>query len=62
FDFLGDDTGWANEAVPLLGQGPAVALWVSLAVGDFLVKLALIAVALVPFRLVVGLAGAAPQR
>ncbi|MEM6945869.1 MAG: VUT family protein, partial [Pseudomonadota bacterium] len=46
FDFLGDDTGWANEAVPLLGQGPAVALWVSLAVGDFLVKLALIAVAL----------------
>ncbi|MEM9763848.1 MAG: queuosine precursor transporter [Pseudomonadota bacterium] len=52
FGFLGDDTGWAQEQVPLLGLGEPVAFWVSLALGDFLVKLALIAVALVPFRLV----------
>ncbi|MEL6480560.1 MAG: queuosine precursor transporter [Pseudomonadota bacterium] len=52
FGFLGDDTGWAQEQVPLLGLGAPVAFWVSLALGDFLVKLGLIAVALVPFRLV----------
>ena len=34
------DVGWANEAVPLLGRGPVAPLWVSLAVADFLVKLA----------------------
>lgn len=45
------DTHWAAEAVPLLGVGPAVPLWVSLAAADFLVKIALALVALVPFRL-----------
>src|SRR5690606_24149456 len=49
----GVDTAWAAEAVPLLGAGPAVPLWVSLGTADFLVKLALALVALVPFRLVV---------
>ena len=44
------DVAWANEAVPLLGAGPAVPLWVSLAVADWGVKLALALLALLPFR------------
>lgn len=48
------DVSWANEAVPLLGIGAVAPLWVSLALADWLVKLTLAAVALVPFRLVVG--------
>lgn len=47
------NTGWANEAVPLLGYGPVTALWVSLATADWLVKLGLALLALVPFRIVV---------
>lgn len=46
-----DPNGWAREIVPLLGFGPAAPLWVSLAVADFGVKLALAAAALAPFRL-----------
>lgn len=49
----GNDVAWANEALPLLGVGPVVPLWVSLATADWLVKLALALVALVPFRLIV---------
>ena len=45
---------WAQEPVPLLGQGPVVELWMSLAVADFGVKLALALIALLPFRLLVG--------
>jgi uncharacterized integral membrane protein (TIGR00697 family) len=48
------DVAWANEAVPLLGRGPEAPLWVSLAAADFLVKLALAAFALLPFRLALG--------
>ncbi|UPH72351.1 queuosine precursor transporter [Abyssibius alkaniclasticus] len=48
------DVSWANEALPLLGLGPVVPLWASLAVADFGVKLALALVALVPFRLIAG--------
>lgn len=44
------DVAWANEAVPLLGLGPVAPLWVSLAVADWGVKLALALVALLPFR------------
>lgn len=47
----GNDVGWANEVLPLLGIGPEVPLWMSLAVADFGVKLALALLALVPFRL-----------
>lgn len=47
------NTGWSSEAVPLLGQGPVTALWVSLALADWLVKLCLALLALVPFRLIV---------
>ncbi len=50
----GNDVSWANEALPLLGAGPVVPLWVSLAVADWMVKLALALVALVPFRVIVG--------
>jgi len=48
-----NDVSWANEALPLLSAGPVVPLWVSLAVADWLVKLSLAIVALVPFRLIV---------
>lgn len=50
----GNDVSWANEALPLLGAGPVVPLWVSLAVADWGVKLSLALIALVPFRLIVG--------
>ncbi len=49
----GNDVAWANEALPLLGVGPEVPLWVSLATADWLVKLSLAVVALVPFRVIV---------
>jgi hypothetical protein len=44
------DVGWANAALPLLGRGPVVPLWVSLGVADFGVKLGLALLALLPFR------------
>jgi queuosine precursor transporter len=49
----GNDVSWANEALPLLGKGPVVPLWVSLALADWGVKIAIALVALVPFRLLV---------
>lgn len=48
------DVGWANEVIPLLGVGPAVPLWVSLATADWMVKLTLALIALAPFRVIVG--------
>jgi len=48
-----NDVSWAGEVLPLLGVGPSVPLWVSLGVADWLVKLSLALVALVPFRLIV---------
>lgn len=44
---------WAWEGVPFLGLGAVVPLWVSLGVADWLVKLALAVLALVPFRILV---------
>jgi len=55
-----NDVAWANEALPLLGAGPAVPLWVSLAVADWMVKLSLALIALVPFRLIVARLTARP--
>lgn len=49
----GNDVAWANEALPLLGVGPVVPLWVSLALADWMVKLSLALVALAPFRAIV---------
>lgn len=55
----GADVGWANAPLPLLGLGPVVPLWVSLATADWMVKLALAALSLVPFRLITGRIGPA---
>ncbi len=52
--FPHDDISWANELVPLLGQGPSLPLWVSLAVADWSVKMAMAIFALIPFRIIVG--------
>ena len=45
---------WAQGPAPFLTMGPEVPLWVSLAVADWGVKIALALVALVPFRLILG--------
>lgn len=46
----GNDVSWAGEVLPVLGVGPVAPLWVSLAVADWGVKLALALIALIPFR------------
>ena len=55
--FNGLDTAnipnWAQGAVPLLGSGPELPLWASLAVADWIVKLVLALIALAPFRMLV---------
>jgi hypothetical protein len=43
---------WAGEVLPILGMGPEAPLWVSLAVADWMVKMALALIALIPFRLI----------
>ncbi|MEI4493995.1 queuosine precursor transporter [Mameliella alba] len=48
-----NDVAWANEVLPLLSVGPEIPLWVSLAVADWMVKLGLALLALVPFRMIV---------
>ncbi|WP_299651304.1 queuosine precursor transporter [uncultured Tateyamaria sp.] len=45
-----NDVSWAGEVLPLLGVGPMVPLWVSLATADWMVKLTLALIALAPFR------------
>jgi uncharacterized integral membrane protein (TIGR00697 family) len=44
---------WAQGAVPLLGSGPELPLWASLAVADWMVKLVLALISLAPFRMLV---------
>lgn len=56
-----NDVSWAGEILPLLGTGPEAPLWVSLAIADWLVKLALALLALVPFRMIVSKATATPS-
>ena len=48
------EVSWAQDRVPFLLSGPDAPLWVSLAVADWGVKLAVALIALVPFRLIVG--------
>ncbi|MFN4099811.1 MAG: queuosine precursor transporter [Pararhodobacter sp.] len=48
------DVSWAQEVLPALGFGPMVPLWVSLAIADWMVKLSLALLALVPFRVITG--------
>ncbi|MDA5556810.1 queuosine precursor transporter [Shimia sp. MMG029] len=50
----GNDVSWAGEMLPLLGAGPVAPLWVSLGFADWMVKLSLALLALVPFRIIVG--------
>ena len=58
FAFFGVDANaavsWAQVDVPFLNAGPLAPLWVTLAVADWSVKLAIAIFALVPFRLIVG--------
>lgn len=49
----GNDVSWATAPTPLLGIGPEAPFWVSLALGDWMVKLLLAVFALMPFRLAV---------
>ncbi len=48
-----NDVSWAWEVLPILGVGAEAPLWVSLAVADWLVKLSLAMIALIPFRVLV---------
>lgn len=45
---------WAQDPAPFLTAGPEAPLWVSLAVADWGVKIAIALLALLPFRLIVG--------
>lgn len=49
----GNDVSWATGPVPLLGLGPMVPLWASLALADFGVKVLVDLFALMPFRIAV---------
>ena len=48
------EVSWALDAVPLLNVGPEAPLWITLALADGGVKLAVALIALVPFRVIVG--------
>lgn len=48
-----NDVSWAAEQVPLLGLGPVVPLWVSLAFADWCIKVLVDLLALLPFRLAI---------
>ena len=45
---------WAWDLVPLLTVGSDAPLWVSLALADWIVKLSVALIALVPFRILAG--------
>ena len=47
------DVSWAAVSGPLLGSGPMVPLWVSLAVADWGVKFGIAVFGLLPFRLII---------
>ncbi len=49
----GTDVSWATEPGALLGIGPVVPFWISLAVADWCVKFAIAVFGLLPFRLYV---------
>lgn len=48
-----NDVGWANDMEPILGVWVDAPYWVSLAIADYGVKLAIILVSLIPFRVLV---------
>ena len=47
-----EQIGWAQDSAPLLLAGPDAPLWVTLAIADWGVKIAVALIALVPFRLI----------
>lgn len=47
------EISWAQDAVPFLLSGPEAPLWVTLAVADWGVKIAMALIALIPFRLII---------
>lgn len=47
------NTEFMNQIVPILGIGGKASLWLSLALADYLVKLSLAILCLIPFRLLV---------
>ena len=51
---------WAREPAPFPLSGPQMQLWVTLAVADWTVKLAVALLALFPFRLITGRLAAGP--
>lgn len=53
-EYADGEVSWALEAVPLLNVGPEAPLWITLALADGGVKLAVALIALVPFRVIVG--------
>jgi len=57
-----NDVSWAGDVLPILGVGGPAPLWVSLAVADWMVKLSLALIALIPFRLLVASLGKGPQK
>jgi hypothetical protein len=48
------EVSWAQDAAPLLTVGPIAPLWVSLAIADWAVKIAIALIALIPFRVIAG--------
>ena len=48
-----NDVSWAATPGPLLGLGPEVPFWVSLAVADWCVKFGIALFGLLPFRLII---------
>ncbi len=55
FNFINPitDVSWANESTPVFGIGSLAPLWVSLAMADFIVKIGLALISLIPFRVVI---------
>ena len=49
----GNDVSWAAVPGPLLGLGPVVPFWISLAIADWCVKFGIAVFGLLPFRLFV---------
>jgi uncharacterized integral membrane protein (TIGR00697 family) len=53
-DAANDEISWAWDLVPLLTIGSDAPLWVSLAIADWIVKLSVALIALIPFRILAG--------
>ena len=49
-----EEISWAWEAVPLMNIGGLYPLWVSLSIADWMVKMTLALIALIPFRIAIG--------